>query len=396
MYHRRVKRVLAAALALAASASVVEAQRVMSSVDVAGASLWYADSLRAMGSTISPAFSVDWPRATIAAAGTLSRLDNNGGSAQGSLAPSLFTPQLGPLTFELAGALGGSTHRDGTRTGQMLGTLRGHLMSADRGAWIGGGAGRTWDGAIWRSVRLAEAGAWLQRQGTVALATVSPVVVNDSIHYADLQASMRYRAGNVELGLSAGARAGEVASALGGTTRAWGSVSVTNWLHSNVALVASAGSYPVDFTQGYPGGRFATLALRFAARSGGGGGGGGESDQGSPARRVSTELMVGLEQTKASGVTELAVANTGGNGRTIRVRARDAQRVELAGDFTAWRPVLLDREADGWWTTTLSIEPGTYQMNVRVNGGVWIAPPGLTAVADEFGAVVGVLPITKG
>lgn len=390
MHHRRVERALVAAFALAASASFVGAQRVMSSVDVAGASLWYADSVRAMGSTISPAFSVDWPRATIAAAGTLSRLDNNGGSAQGSLAPSLFTPQLGSLTFELAGALGGSAHRDGTHTGQMLGTLRGHLMSADRGAWIGGGAGRTWDGAIWRDVRLAEAGAWLHRQATVALATVSPVVVNDSIHYADLQASMRYRSGNIELGFSAGARAGEVASALGGTTRAWGSVSFTNWFHPNVALVASAGSYPVDFTQGYPGGRFAAFALRFAAR------GGGPSDHESPTRRMSSELMVGLEQTKASGVTELAVANTGGNGRTIRVRAPDAQRVELAGDFTAWRPVQLNREADGWWTMTLSIEPGTYQMNVRVNGGVWIAPPGLTTVADEFGAVVGVLPITKG
>jgi hypothetical protein len=239
-------------------------------------------------------------------------------------------------------------------------------------------------------VRLAEAGGWVQRQGTVALATVSPIVVNDSIHYTDLQFSMRYRAGNVELGLSAGARAGEVTSALGGTTRAWGGVSLTNWLHSNVAIVASAGSYPVDFTQGYPGGRFATVALRFTAS------GGKPGDNGSSTRRVSRELLVGLEQTKASGVTEIDVSNAGGNQRTIRVRARAAEHVELAGDFTAWRPVALSRDADGWWSAALSIEPGTYQMNVRVNGGPWVVPPGLTTVADEFGAVVGVLAITKG
>src|SRR6185436_14008901 len=139
------------------------------------------------------------------------------------------------------------------------------------------------------------------------------------------------------------------------TTRAWGSVSVTNWLHSNVAIVASAGSYPVDFTQGYPGGRFATVALRFAAS-------GGRKEPGSTTPRVSRELMMGLEQARASGVTELAVGNIEGNQRTIRVRVREAQRVELAGDFTAWRPVLLNRNEDGWWSTTLSIEPGTYQM----------------------------------
>jgi len=212
------------------------------------------------------------------------------------------------------------------------------------------------------------------------------VSVNDSIHYTDLQASMRYKTGRMELGFTAGTRAGEVAAAVGGTTRAWGSVSVTNWLHSNVAMVASAGSYPVDFTQGYPGGRFATVALRFAVS-------GGTKERGSTTARVSRELMMGQEQARASGVTELAVGSTDGNQRTIRVRAREAQRVELAGDFTAWRPVLLNRDEDGWWSTTLSIEPGTYQMNVRVNGGAWIAPPGLTTVADEFGAVVGVLPI---
>ena len=386
----RAARALAIALALAASALRIHAQRVTSTVDIAGAGLWYADSIRAMGSTISPAFSFDWPRATIAAAGTLSRLDNNGASAQGTVAPSLFVPRIGPMNLELAASLGGSTHRDGTRTGEMLATARAHMMGVTRGAWIGAGAGRTWDGAIWRGVRLAEAGAWLQREGTVALATVSPVIVDDSIHYTDVQASMRYRASNMELGLTAGARGGQVGSALGGSARAWGSASVTTWLHPNVAIVASAGSYPVDLTQGFPGGRFASVALRFATRRGGA----NEYPTGAP--RVSRALITGLEQTKAAGVTQISVQSVGGSRRTIRVRARSAESVELAGDFTMWKPVSLTQEPDGWWSTTLPIQPGTYQMNVRVNGGVWVVPPGLTTVADEFGAVVGVLTITKG
>jgi hypothetical protein len=390
MRRTSVTYALAATLALGASGRLARAQRVTSTVDIAGAGLWYADSIRAMGSTVSPAFSIDWPRGTIAASGTLSRLENEGVSAQGTVAPSFFTPSAGPLSGELAGSFGGSSHRDGTHTGQMLGSARAHVMGAGHGGWVGGGLGRTWDGAVWRGVRLAEAGAWLQREGTVALATASPIVVDDSIRYTDLQGSVRYKLNNVELGLTAGARAGKVASALGGTARAWGSASVTSWVHPNVALVASAGSYPVDLTQGFPGGRFATVALRFAARRGRS----GEQSVSSP--RASSEMAAGLAEAKASGVTQMVVQSAGGNRRTIRVRAPSARSVELNGDFTGWKPLELTRQPDGWWSATLPIEAGTYQMDVRVNGGAWIVPPGLTTVVDEFGSPVGILAIPPG
>lgn len=372
---------------LIASATAIHAQRVTSSLDVAGASLWYADSIRAMGSAITPAVSIDWARATIAASGTVSRLENGSASAQATIAPSVFSPSAGPASLELGGTFGGSTHRDGTRTGELLAIARGHLMRSTRGAWIGGGAGRTWDGAIWRGVRLAEAGAWLQNEATIAVATASPIVVDDTIKYTDLQGSVRHRSKNVELGLTAGARAGQVATALGGTARTWGSGSVTAWVHPNLAVVASAGSYPVDLTQGYPGGRFATLALRFALRRG------GTSELPLSTRRMSGVLAAGLEQAKASGVTAIDLRSLGGNRRTIRVRAGPADSVELNGDFTSWRATPMRRESDGWWSATLSIEPGTYQMNVRVNGGAWVVPPGMTTVADEFGATVGILVV---
>jgi hypothetical protein len=389
MQRSRCTHALVSALALVASASSLGAQRVTSSVDIAGASLWYADSIRATGSTISPALSFDWPRATIAAAGTLSRLDNGGTSAQGTLAPSLFTPSAGGASLELSGSFGGSAHHDGTRTGQLLAMVRGHLMGATRGGWVGGGAGRTWDGAIWRGVQLAEVGGWFQHESTIALGTVSPIVVDDSIRYTDIQASLRRRMKNLELGFTAGARAGQVES-LAGTERTWGSASITGWVHPNVAVVASAGSYPVDFTQGYPGGRFATIALRFAARPRP-----TSAGQTGSGPRASSVLIAEIEQAKASGVTEMTVQASAGNQRTIRVRALSAQRVELSGDFTSWRPVALSRDANGWWSTTLTIEPGTYQMNVRVDGGAWVVPPGLTTVVDEFGAVVGVVTFEK-
>jgi hypothetical protein len=37
------------------------------------------------------------------------------------------------------------------------------------------------------------------------------------------------------------------------------------------------------------------------------------------------------------------------------------------------------------------VAPGQYQMNMRINGGKWIVPPGLLLMVDEFGGAVGLL-----
>ena len=143
-------------------ASRLSAQQVVSSVDVSGTGIWYADSVRSAGSSLSPALRLDWSRATLAASANVSQLGNGGLSFQGAVAPSVFTPSAGLFTMEFAPSFGGSTHRDGTRTGEAIGTMRVHLIDNDAGGWIGGGVGRTWDGATWRGVLETEAGAWLR------------------------------------------------------------------------------------------------------------------------------------------------------------------------------------------------------------------------------------------
>jgi hypothetical protein len=351
------------------------AQRVVTSLDVSGTSIWYGDSIQSGGGSISPTLRVDWSRATLNAFANMSRLGNGGSSVEGVIAPSVFTPSAGNFVGEFAASLGGSSHQDGTRTGQFLALGRAHLMTTNAGAYLGADVGRTWDGSVWRNVRQGEAGAWLVNNGATWLATVTTVVVGDSIRYTDVQGALRYPMAAIDLGAAVGVRAGSGGPAEGGTSRVWGNVSAVAWLQPRLALVASAGAYPVDLTQGYPGGRFVSLAVRIAARE----------------PRMSEHTAPSTSVVADAGTTAFEARTMSGTQRTLRVYAPSAQTVELNGDFTQWKAVALTRGADGWWTVTRSIAAGTHQMNIRIDGGSWLAPPGLLTAADEFGGVVGIL-----
>jgi hypothetical protein len=80
---------------------------------------------------------------------------------------------------------------------------------------------------------------------------------------------------------------------------------------------------------------------------------------------------------------------------TFLVNAPDAQSVEINGDFTQWTPLRLTQSVSepGRWTAVLPIAPGKYEMNIRIDGGKWMVPPGLLSLLDEFGGAVGLLVI---
>jgi hypothetical protein len=250
-------------VAILLAASGVEAQRVESSVDVSGTNVWYADSIRSGGASVNPSLRLDWGHATVPGSASFSRLAP---PAQGVVSLSIFrrasvpSPSSGLVHSEAA-----RTPTDTNRSGLAWRELTRRYA---RRVTIGGGGGRTWDGVIWRDVRQGDAGAWLEHSGMTALATIAPVVVQDTIRYTDVQAAWRFPVGSYEFGATAGVRGGAAGAAVGGSSRAWASVSVVAWFTRGLALVASGGSYPVDFTQGYPGGHFVSVAVRIASREG--------------------------------------------------------------------------------------------------------------------------------
>ena len=200
--------------------------------------------------------------------------------------------------------------------------------------------------------------------------------------YTDLESGLAWapRRG-VEVHASAGTRIG-----LAGRGGSWGTASASMQVSRYAALVASAGRTPEDPARGLPARSYASLGMRFArtpllgyggpppvAEGGSAGGGGAAAPE-----RWAFDVVAGAE---------------GEGSYTLVVRAPTARAVEVMGSFTDWQPVALASSGDGRWQATLRIPRGIHQVNMRVNGGAWRAPPGLTTTVDGFNGTVGVLVI---
>ncbi|HJU64213.1 MAG TPA: hypothetical protein VJ596_00990, partial [Gemmatimonadaceae bacterium] len=333
-----------ALLVLVAASSGVSSAQVVATLDAGTGSIRYDDVQRSLVLSVSPTVVRNGSSSTLLATGTVSQFANGGWSAQGLVAGSLFTRAFGPVRGELAGRAGLNAHREILRVGQLLGLARAHLVSEERGVWVGGALGRSWMGGAGEHVSRADAGAWTRLGGALLRVSVARTRIRDSMFtntpplnpppgsspyarftnsYSDAEAGMEWRRGRVALDATIGQRFGdhvrEVSSwSVGGSVR----------LSNHIALLAATGRYPADLTQSLPGGRYASLALRFSLNP-------------RAARR--------LEEPAA---TALAFETTRGDddAQTFNVYAPRARRVELMGDFTDWHPVALSREGDGRWT----------------------------------------------
>ena len=371
-------------LALAAllfGAQLARAQRVESSVDVGGMALRYADTLNTGAGVINAHGLADWGGGVAEASGTFSQFTSGGWSTQGALSGSLFSAPTPGILFEIGGFGGGSVHHDGTQTGEILANLRLHNLRQWGELFAGVGAGRTSFGDGAESIVVGEAGVSTRVRSVDATLVVNPVAV-DSLRYADSQLSLFWSRGNFDFQTLLGFRVGDQLTNLGATARTWGSVSAVAWIRRHVAVVFAGGAYPIDPTQGFPGGRFLSASIRLASGNARVAESSGASA--SPVINVSAEAPV---------IERFTWQRSGAHQVTLRVNAPRASSVEVNGDFTGWAPMRLTGSSDGWWSATLPLDPGKYQMNLRIDGGKWIVPPGLLSMSDEFGGAVGLLVV---
>ncbi len=64
-----------------------------------------------------------------------------------------------------------------------------------------------------------------------------------------------------------------------------------------------------------------------------------------------------------------------GGASEFRVFAPHASVVEILGCFTGWhdRPAAMVRGEGGWWTLSLTLAPGDYDFQYRIDGHHWQA-----------------------
>lgn len=296
------------------------------------------------------------------------------GSAQGSV----LTPARAAFRGEFHGGGSLTTYGEGSGSGQLLGGARLHFARRAAGAWVGAGAGSVKDPIGWRSTSVAEIGGWLQLPRTVAQAVVLPVRIAGGIRYTDAEATVRFDNSRVELTAVAGLR-----SAIAGydeSTTAWASVNAVSWISSALGITAGVGSYPTDPGQDFPAARYVSLGVRYSPRS--------------VRRPVSVLSADVLGATARAAPPAMTVTSGSAGPRTISYRVPGARRVEIMGDFTDWTPVQMSpSQPSGSWAISVPITSGVHQVNVRIDGGAWTVPEGLTAIRDEFGGSVGILLI---
>ncbi|MFW6079584.1 MAG: glycogen-binding domain-containing protein [Gemmatimonadota bacterium] len=81
-------------------------------------------------------------------------------------------------------------------------------------------------------------------------------------------------------------------------------------------------------------------------------------------------------------VVAVGESTTRGHRVRFRVRAPDAERVALAGDFSGWEPVPMRRVEDAW-VLELTLPPGLHQFAFLIDGDRWYVPDDAPGIVDD-------------
>jgi hypothetical protein len=323
-------------------------------------------------------------------AGTYTDVPDGRWNVQGATAATVRAFRYGPFSAELVGEADWTSHSEARGTTALIGTGR-LAVEPGRGTrlWLGRGTGAASALGRSRGVQRTELGTsaflagvqigftllrstWTLMGQPEAVDTPGDTLGTDpqprdttalGSALTDAVVSGRWRLGTVGFDASLGRRFGRSAPGL----TLWG-VSAYRGITPLLEFVASAGRSGSDPVTAVPGSRYFALGLRLRLRAG------------------SPPLL--LPPTTAADAAPFHLGPALGSGREIVLRLAGAHQVELAGDFTDWRPILLDPWGEGAWRTVVTIPPGLHRLAVRVDGGVWHAPPGLRPITSEFGGEV--------
>jgi hypothetical protein len=184
------------------------------------------------------------------------------------------------------------------------------------------------------------------------------------------QGTLRWRMGRLSLASIGGVSLGD-----GVTARRWAQGTVEWQLSRRVLLLGSLGERPsaslAFHSEAHP---RSMIGIQFA-----------------PWSTLGWAMSGALKPTALAWKSELEPHDR----LIVKVHVRDVASAEIAGDFTDWKPVALERLHGGWWYQVLRVTPGVHRVQLRLDGGPWQSPPGLPRADDGPGgpsATLVVLP----
>ena len=321
-----------------------------------------------------------------------------GGQAWGTGVVGVSVTRATPLLLEptVEGACWMGPGRLGS--GYAAADLKLGLRQASARGWLRVGTGGFWDNSGVRPLVLVGAGGsvtWQQLgielgvtelhvPPTLRITTVQSPPPPDTLAlpapttqrlvlagraWRELEAQVHWSVGPVDVHFTSGANLPQ------GTARAtaWARGEATAWLTPQVGVVAAVGTERLAVLGVRPPAGPFTLGLRAAL---------GRSSASAPGTRA-----------RRGDTREFQVLPAAGERHTLRIVLPHAHSVELTGDFVDWQVLALTPRHGGAWETELTIRAGTYHVNIRIDGGPWVVPPGLAATVDDFGGGTGVLHV---
>jgi hypothetical protein len=364
------------------AAPALGAAQLTGAVDLSAAEVHYDGFLPSFAASLTPSARVQRGLLSVDTRATFLRFESGHTSSQGLLAASAFTPAVGRWRGEIAGTAGASAYAHFARYRDALGGVRVHFLARGGGAWIGATLGRAAFGSTARPVRAATLALWSLRHTGTVTASVTTTRVGDTT-YTDLSGLGEWTRGTVTIDGALGARVWSRGAGRG----VYGEAIAVIALRPAFALVLAGGRYATDPTRGSIAGRYASVGVRIVGLRP------ARPERFDPAVLLASSLRSGAAAADPPAAPAALLEFTSAAGRCTFVVHAAAVSVEIVSDLSGWQPVALAPAGSDTWSVTLPAAPGLHRLNMRLDGGAWLVPNGLTPTADEFGGSVGLFVV---
>jgi hypothetical protein len=376
---------------------------------------------------LAPTFQFELPHATLRARGSAYISEQNLQIADGLVTGTFTAPTVYGVHAEMIGNASRAIDDRSMGNDQVDVQTRIHLLfNQHAGLWFGGGVARPWRVAVASSADVTDAGLWakigdaLAKFGTAtmtatftnfsftkmasvndtgsaqlscaaaspiaALANISPRpaftettagggVCERQSRFSDLEGSMHWEVGALELTAQTGYRFGDSYDVTADSKR-WTAATATVWLNERIAVVGGGGRQPALPLRGLPARSFAMggIELAYWPISKGG-------------------VPVSLPRATLVKTFEMHPLAAGTGMHKIIIHVGGVETVDVMGDFSDWSPLTLTRRGRDLWELSIPLSAGMHRINVRVDRGPWMAPPGIPTMHDSLNGDVGMIVV---